>query len=146
AQDERQQVKVVKDSTVELHVKAVRSAPAEGDEKPKEEFLKSCHYIDSDNERVKELANKAVGDETDPWFKARRIEGWVHRHMTIDATVPMAPSGQVAQKLRGDCRQYAMLTAGMCRAAGVPSRTAIGLVYGEDREGRAIFGFHMWAE
>jgi transglutaminase-like putative cysteine protease len=145
-QDDRQEIREVKDSTIELHVKAIRVPPAEGDEKPKEEFLKSCHYIDCDNRRVQALAKLAVGDETDPWKKATQIEGWVHRNMQIDPTVPVAPAGQIAEKLRGDCRQYAMLTAAMCRAAGVPSRTAIGLVYGEDRQGRPMFGFHMWAE
>jgi len=39
-----------------------------------------------------------------------------------------------------------MLAAAMCRAAGVPSRTAVGLVYVEDRMGRPVLGFHMWFE
>jgi hypothetical protein len=145
-QDERQEIKSVKDSTIELHVKAIRVPPAEGDDKPMEEFLKSCHYLNSDHQRVQALTRQAIGEETDSWGKARRIESWVHRYMQIDATVPVAPAGQIAEKLRGDCRQYAMLTAAMCRAAGVPSRTAIGLVYGEDRSGRPMFGFHMWTE
>jgi hypothetical protein len=145
-QDDRQEIKEVTDSTVELHVKALRVPPVEGGDAPKQDFLQSCHYLDSDNKRVQALTKQATGEETDPWKKATQIEAWVHRHMQIDATVPVAPAGQVAEKLRGDCRQYAMLTAAMCRAAGVPSRTAIGLVYGEDRSGRPMFGFHMWAE
>jgi transglutaminase-like putative cysteine protease len=34
----------------------------------------------------------------------------------------------------------------MCRAAGVPARTAVGLVYVTDRERGPSMGFHMWAE
>ena len=33
----------------------------------------------------------------------------------------------------------------MCRAEGVPSRTAIGLIYVE-KAGKPSFGFHMWTE
>jgi hypothetical protein len=33
----------------------------------------------------------------------------------------------------------------MCRAVGVPSRTAIGLVYVDLRKG-PVLGYHMWTE
>jgi transglutaminase-like putative cysteine protease len=39
-----------------------------------------------------------------------------------------------------------MLGAAMCRAAGVPSRTAIGLVYDKDRQSGPILAYHMWVE
>ena len=147
ARDARQQIKSVEGKTIEMLVKAVR-APAEvGKDRAGKEFLESCYYLDSANDRVKELARKAVGDESDPWRKAQRIERWVNAYMTTDNGVPFAPAGQVAEQLRGDCRQHAMLAAAMCRAAGVPSRTAVGLVYVDDRRiGRPVLGFHMWFE
>ena len=94
---------------------------------------------------MKELAEQAVGDETDPWFKARRIEGFVHGRMKIDGASPFVPAGQIARELKGDCRQCAVLTAAMCRAAGVPSRTAMGFVYAETH-GKYVFATHMWTE
>jgi transglutaminase-like putative cysteine protease len=39
-----------------------------------------------------------------------------------------------------------MLTAAMCRAAGVPSRTAVGLVYATDKHGKPVMAYHMWTE
>ena len=41
-----------------------------------------------------------------------------------------------------------MLSAAMCRAVGVPSRTAIGLIYAEPKEAghRPTLAFHMWTE
>jgi transglutaminase-like putative cysteine protease len=39
-----------------------------------------------------------------------------------------------------------MLAAGMCRAVGVPSRTALGLVYAPDRSGKPFLAYHMWFE
>jgi hypothetical protein len=50
----------------------------------------------------------------------------------------------VARDLRGDCRHHALLTAALCRAAGLPARTAIGLLYVYN--GGPKLGFHMWAE
>ena len=38
-----------------------------------------------------------------------------------------------------------MLTAAMCRAEGIPSRTAIGLVYADVERG-PVMAFHMWTE
>jgi hypothetical protein len=146
AQDERQQIKNVKGSSFELHVKAVREPGTDTSSEAKEEFTKSCLYLDSDNTRVQAHTKEAIGRETDAWKKALRIEGWVHDHMKIDTTAAFAPAGQVAQTLRGDCRQYGMLTAAMCRAAGVPSRTALGVVYLEDRAGKPNLAFHMWTE
>ncbi len=91
---------------------------------------------------MKDAARDAVGKETDAWRKAQKIEKWVHESMTGSSAVGFACASQIATDKKGDCRQHAMLTAAMCRAAGVPSRTALGLVYVPDAE----MGFHMWTE
>ncbi len=65
--------------------------------------------------------------------------------MTSENDQALAPADQVARTLKGDCTEYAMLTAAMCRAAGVPSKTALGLIYADVREG-PVFAFHMWTE
>jgi transglutaminase-like putative cysteine protease len=147
AQDDRQQVKNVKGRSFELQVRA-RHEPIPGlpvkDVAP--EFLKSCYYIKSDDAKVREFARQAVGQEGDPWRQAQRIERWVHQHMGKDnGSDAFATADHVARTLRGDCTEYAMLAAAMCRAAGVPSRAAVGLVY-VNSGGKPAFGFHMWAE
>src|SRR5205807_1921486 len=75
-----------------------------------------------------------------------RVEKWVHENMSSSTAVGFATAAQVARDLKGDCRQHAMLSAAMCRAAGVPSRTALGVVYGEGRERGPVLGFQMWTE
>lgn len=145
-QDDRQKIAEIRDDVVELRVKALRLAPEQGPEEGDKEFLETSHYLDSGNDRIQRLAKAAVGTETDPWNKARQIEAWVNKNITFDAAVPFGPASEVAKKMRGDCRQCAFLTAAMCKAAGVPARTAIGLIYGEDRQNRPMFGFHMWTE
>lgn len=147
AQDARQKVENLKGQSFELHVWAVR-APHGGLEEAKvdEKFLKSCYFINSDNAGVQKLARKAVGEATDPWRKAQAIERWVYAHMTGDSKVGFCTASQVAKDLRGDCRQHALLTAALCRAADVPSRTALGLVYVNRGGRRPEMGFHMWTE
>ena len=63
-----------------------------------------------------------------------------------DYTEAMAPADHVAKTRTGDCTEFAMLTAAMCKAAGVPARTAIGLVYVDNLLGKPGLAFHMWTE
>src|SRR5205823_12231937 len=96
--------------------------------------------------KVKERTRQAIGRETDAWKKAQLIESYVHRQMeNKNFTEAFATSDQVARTMEGDCTEHAVLTAAMCRAAGIPSRTALGLVYVNHQQG-PMMGFHMWAE
>jgi transglutaminase-like putative cysteine protease len=147
AQDERQAVKNVKGNTLEVHVRAVRGPQPGGDAgDPQDEFLKSCYYLNSDHPKVQEFAQQAVRDEKDPWKKAQRVERFVRDHMEFDNSAPFTTAGKVAESLKGDCRHHAMLAAAMCRAAGVPSRTAVGLIYTNDKRNGPVMAFHMWVE
>ena len=103
AQDARQQIKNAKGNSFELYVKSVRGpAKVEKPDAPaKDEFLKSCYYLDCDDARVKKLAAEAVGDETDPLKKARRVEGWVCDHMDKDNQAAFVPAGQIAKDPEG---------------------------------------------
>ena len=133
-------------NTFELHVKASTKTGGEVAEKePDAEFLQSSYFIASDDAKVKELARRAVGAEADPWKKALRIERWVRANMKLTAYEALATADHVARTLEGDCTESSMLAAAMCRAEGVPSRTAIGLIYA-DIKGAPHFAFHMWTE
>lgn len=148
SRDNRQKVKGVKGKTVEMEVRAVRQPPEQApkDAQVDDEYRKSNYFINSADPRVQQLAHKAVGSETDPWRKAQRIERWVKDNMRVkDFTEAMATADHVAKTLEGDCTEHAMLAAAMCRAAGVPSKIAIGLVYVDQPRG-PVLGFHMWTE
>jgi transglutaminase-like putative cysteine protease len=145
--DDRQAIKNVNGHTFDLVISAKRKPGGEGAEKAGEEFLKSNYFLNSDDGEVKKLARQAVGTATDPWKKAQKIEGFVHGFMqAADYTEAMAPADHVARTRSGDCTEYAMLTAAMCKAQGVPARTAIGLVYVNNLLGKPGLAFHMWTE
>ncbi len=144
ARDTRQTVKNVKSGSFELHVNT--ETKAKPMDKPGQEFLESSYFINSKDKRVQQLAKVAVGTETDPWRKALRIERWVYRNMRARSHEALATADHVARTLHGDCSEFAMLAAAMCRAVDVPSRTAIGLIYANTREAGPVFAFHMWTE
>jgi hypothetical protein len=147
ARDGRQRVEHLEGNTFELRVRPVREPEeVENPGKVKEDYVRSSYFLDSDNERVQALAKKLAGDETDPWRVAGRLEKWVHENMKGSTAVGFARASQVCRDLTGDCRQHAMLLAALCRAVGIPSRTAIGLVYVPDPDRGPLLCFHMWTE
>lgn len=152
--DARQAVKNVdaKAKTCELHVQASHG-PVKGANPlpaPGKEFVQSNYFINWDNDGVKGHAASAVrglpATATD-WEKAVAVEKWVHKNMkAFEFSQAMATADNVAKTLSGDCTEYAMLAAAMCRALGVPSRTVLGLVYAPARDGKPFLAYHMWYE
>ncbi len=153
--DDRQQVKNIdaKARTLELHVTAVRQ-PVKADVpavRPGKEFLSDSFFIDWDNEPTKKHAATAIGKlpatATD-WQKAQAVERYVHANMkAAEFSQAMATCSNVAKSLSGDCTEFSVLATGMCRALGIPSRTAIGVVAFHDRRtNRSMLAWHMWFE
>jgi transglutaminase-like putative cysteine protease len=146
ASDAHQQVKNAKGETFELHVHPARHGEGRTSaDAAAAEYLASCPFINCDDKGVKDLARKAAGNETDAWKKAVRLEKWVHTNMRVDQSAPMVSAAQAARELTGDCRNHALLLAALCRAEGVPSRIAVGLLC-VDKAKQPQMGFHMWTE
>jgi transglutaminase/protease-like cytokinesis protein 3 len=72
------------------------------------------------------------------------LEKHVHDNLiTTDFSQVFASAADVARTGRGDCTEYAVLLAALCRARGIPARVAFGLVYVAPQQG---FLYHMWTE
>lgn len=125
---------------------AVTSGRSEGAPKPGREYTDSSPFIECDDDEVVALTRRAVGTETDPLAIAKRVEKWVHENMKLDTSIGFPSAARIARDLKGDCRQHALLMAAMCRAAKVPARTVIGLLYVREQGRSPTLGFHMWAE
>jgi hypothetical protein len=108
------------------------------------QYLRSNPLINSDDTRVRDFSEIATRGAVDPWEKAVKINHWVFQRITKkNFENAFAPAGEVARTLSGDCTEHSVLSAAMCRAAGIPARVAIGLIYVESLGG---FGYHMWTE
>jgi hypothetical protein len=128
---------------LEVHKAGPNEGPA-GPPQVDAVFLRPNTQIESDDPKVIELMRKAVGDRTDPWAKAVAIEHWVAENIKDkNFATTFATAAEVARDLTGDCTEHSVLTAAMCRAAGIPARVAVGLLYVPRLRG---FGFHMWNE
>jgi hypothetical protein len=110
--------------------------------------MKPTRFLQSNSNEIIELAKRAVGSTEDAADAAKRIESFVSEYIeNRSLSVGYASAAEVAISRVGDCSEFAVLTASMCRAIGIPSRIVFGLVYTEDFAGREnMFGCHAWAE
>jgi hypothetical protein len=66
---------------------------------------------------------------------------WVATHLMFDAGLAVVPAGEAVRNRRGTCVAYAVLTASLARALGIPARVVLGYVYLD-----GVFGGHAWTE
>jgi hypothetical protein len=140
-----QSITRIDDHTIDLKVRSVEPpATAEGAQPVDAEFIEPNEFLQSNDPLVQKHAAAAAGEEKDPWLAARGMERWVHTNLkNKNFSTLLASAAEVAKDLSGDCTEHACLLAAMCRAKGIPSRVAVGLVY-VPRD--SSFGGHMWTE
>lgn len=122
--------------------------PYAGDNKEALAAMQPSEYLQSDDPKIKELTAAAVGTTTETLKAARQIENFVKGFITTkDLSIGYASAAEVAKSRQGDCSEHAVLTAAMCRAAGIPARVVCGVVYVDSFIGqKSVFGGHMWTE
>jgi hypothetical protein len=91
---------------------------------------------------VRRLAAEVAGREGSGLRKGFLLARWVYRNLAKTLGGPAEASALEALRNRaGDCSEHAALFAALARAAGLPARTAWGLVASEDE-----LRFHVWSE
>jgi hypothetical protein len=105
------------------------------------EFLKPSVTIQCDAPEIKAKTKEAIGDEKDGVAAARKLVSFVFTVVEKQATASFPTALDVLKTLKGDCNEHAVLFAGLARAAGIPTRTAVGLLY----MNRAFY-YHAWNE
>jgi len=105
-------------------------------------FLSPTVYEPTEDAEMKRIAKKVVGHEINAWKAAKRLTEWVYRYITHKGyAVGFASAKEVLKGRQGDCTEHAVLLGALCKAAGIPARTVVGLVgQGE------WFLYHMWVE
>ncbi len=86
-------------------------------------------------------SRRIVGDTKDPVEASRRLTTWVYEKLEKDVTLSVPSARQVLDAKKGDCNEHTVLYVALARAAGLPARTAVGLVYL-----RGQFYYHAWPE
>lgn len=127
---------------------AKASLPYKGSDPQIIESAKPSPFVQSDDVLIRKLTAEAVGDTKDAAEAARKIEGFVAKYITNKTfSVGYASAAEVAVSRQGDCTEFAVLTAAMCRAAGIPARVVFGIAYVDEFAGMGpCFGGHAWVE
>ena len=101
-----------------------------------EKFTQPVAGIEVDDPKIKELAQKIVGEEKNPFWKAYKIYNWITSTVTYDyekAERKNVETGALLtmRKKSGTCDDYTKLFIALARAAGIPSRFVLLFVLDE---------------
>jgi len=99
--------------------------------------------VQSDHPRIRALAAEITHAAADDWDRVLRINRWVHEHLAKRLVASLPSALAVLDAREGDCNEHTVLAVALLRAAGLPARTAIGMVWSEEAGG---FGYHAWPE
>ncbi len=106
-------------------------------------YLLPSLYVQSDDVRMRALADSLRGDARDVWTVAMRLRRWVYDHMDPrDTNVRFKSAVEVLEDMEGTCSEYAALYMALCRAADIPVRASVGWVIGP--QGNLIL--HIWCQ
>lgn len=106
------------------------------------EFTEPSTYIQSDDPRIVSIAQKVAGNTRNSYEVAMALCEWVGDNVLVkNFSVGFATAGEVAKHLEGDCTEHAVLLAALLRAAGIPSKCVVGVLYAKGQ-----FYYHLWNE
>lgn len=111
------------------------------EEEELQRFLKPTSFCQSDDPEIRKTAKDIVGEEKNSWRAAKKIAVWVKEEVTPTYDVGFAGAKEILKNREGDCSEHTVLTVALLRAAGIPARAAVGIMYA-----RGIFAYHMWPE
>lgn len=129
--------------TFEIHAQVDPNNIGEYDKTNRDYILntRSTHTLDITPE-VNELAENIVGDETNPYLKAKKIFDFVRKKMRFNINVRQTRGSGINSILEypqtdpltgekyyeGQCDHFSVLFITLCRAAGIPARGVLGMV------------------
>ena len=148
---DNQTAKRLPDGKIALVVKPAKATggafPYKGDDAELRDAVKPTRFLQSERKEIVELARKVAGDAKNATEAARRIESFVAGYIDNKSlSVGYASAAEVLESRQGDCSEFAVLTAALCRAVGIPAQVAVGVAYVKDFAGIEGFGGHAWTQ
>ncbi len=111
---------------------------------PAEKFeasLAETDFITSADERIVRIARDLVGNEPSAYRAVTAICRWVSEYIEPTMIAETLSGSEVLERRTGKCSEYTTLFASIARAAGIPTRVALGV-----RRFNGSWGGHMWNE
>jgi len=104
-------------------------------------YLQATPFLQSDHPSIQALSARIVQGETNALRAALKIKDWVYREIAKEPTVSIPNALEVLRTKKGDCNEHTVLFNALARAAGIPAKTVVGVVYL-----RGAFYYHAWSE
>ncbi len=104
-------------------------------------FLRPEWTIQSEDPKIKDLAREIAGKSGNPVSVAGKLMEWVYKNVEKKPVISVPSALEVLRTKVGDCNEHAVLLVALLRAAGIPARQCVGLVYMGNR-----FYYHAWTE
>lgn len=107
-----------------------------------QKWVRPSMLIPSDDPNLGKLASGIIGQDSRLSSATLSVVRWVNREMSPNAGIGvLRDAREVLATKEGVCRDYAILTAALLRATGIPTRLVSGLVYQD-----GAFYYHAWCE
>ena len=104
-------------------------------------FLRPTAFLQSDHPRIRDHARQILGEENDAYRAILRLKTSVYNEIKKQPTISIPNALEVLSTKKGDCNEHTVLFNAIARAAGIPARTVVGMVYL-----RGAFYYHAWSE
>jgi transglutaminase-like putative cysteine protease len=111
----------------------------------KNTYLANDAKFDYEHEVIRTAVRKAVGDETNAYWIARKIYNYVIEHIEYELAGGWNVAPTVLERGTGSCSEYTFVYIAMCRAAGLPARY-VGSVVVRNDDASHDRVFHRWVE
>jgi hypothetical protein len=106
-----------------------------------DEYLKDTMFIQSKDPKIVSLSKNIIGKERDLLRRTRLIYEWVYKNIKKVPKISLPLATEVLKTKQGDCNEHTTLFVALARAAGIPSRIAVGITYKD-----GSFYYHAWPE
>jgi len=105
------------------------------------EYLKDTMFVQSKDPAIVGLAREIIGEQKDLREMTRLIHDWVYKNIKKVPMITLPVATEVLSMKKGDCNEHTVLFTALARAAGIPTRIAVGLTYYD-----GFFYYHAWPE
>ncbi len=106
-----------------------------------EEFLADSPFVQSKDTGIISLAKEIIGDEKNPLAAGKLLWEWVLKNIEKTPSITIPSALDVLKTRKGDCNEHTALYTALARAAGLPTKINVGLVYKD-----GYFYYHAWPE
>lgn len=108
------------------------------------ENLKATLAVEAKHPEILAMAKEIVGEETDAYLAAKKVNAWVARNVEKDYGASADRAADVLRTRKGDCTEHSLLAVALLRAAKIPAKRIDGLVYMVNEDGVHALYWHEW--